>query len=77
MQRIILTMSLLVRISVATAQENRFPYVKKTIVNFAQSSHQDIGWMHTPAVCKKFRIEQLIMPRIRTLEKNPDYCFTM
>lgn len=79
MQRIILTMLLFASIFPATAQENGFPYFKKkkSIVNFAQSSHQDIGWMNTPAVCKEFRIEQLIMPSIRTLEKNPDYCFTM
>lgn len=79
MKRIILTTLLFACMLPVKAQDNGFPYFKKkkAVVNFAQSSHQDIGWMNTPAVCKEFRIEQLIMPSIRTLEKNPDYCFTM
>lgn len=52
-------------------------YFKKGTVNFAPSSHQDIAWMNVPDTCTEFRIEKLLMPSIRLLEKEPSYCFTM
>ncbi|WP_455584046.1 glycoside hydrolase family 38 N-terminal domain-containing protein [Bacteroides sp.] len=58
----------------AIAQKN---YFKKGTVNFAPSSHQDIAWMNVPDTCTEFRIEKLLMPSIRLLEKEPSYCFTM
>ena len=63
----------LVTVNVA-AQTN---YFKKGTVNFAPSSHQDIAWMNVPDTCTEFRIEKLLMPSIRLLEKEPSYCFTM
>lgn len=58
----------------ATAQSN---YLKKGHVNFALSSHQDIAWMDVPDKCTEFRIEKLLMPSLRMLEKDSSYCFTM
>lgn len=53
------------------------PYLKKGYVNFALSSHQDIAWMDVPEKCTEFRIEKLLMPSLRMLEKDSSYCFTM
>lgn len=79
MKKLILIILFISCITTIHGQQNDYSYFKKkgAVVNFAQSSHQDIGWMDTPAKCKEFRIERLIMPSIRTLEDNPDYCFTM
>lgn len=79
MNKFLITMLLVFGITMIQGQHTDYSYFMKkgAVVNFAQSSHQDIGWMDTPAVCKEFRIERLIMPSIRTLESNPDYCFTM
>lgn len=79
MRKYISSVLLLACITTVHAQNKDLSYFKKkgSVVNFAQSSHQDIGWMDTPDACKEFRIEKLIMPSIRTLENNPDYCFTM
>lgn len=57
-----------------TAQSD---YLKKGNVNFALSSHQDIAWMDVPEKCTEFRIEKLLMPSLRMLEKDSSYCFTM
>lgn len=79
MRQYISSMLLFACVAVTQAQDKDLSYFKKkgAVVNFAQSSHQDIGWMDTPGVCKEFRIEKLIMPSIQTLESNPNYCFTM
>lgn len=57
-----------------TAQSN---YLKEGHVNFALSSHQDMAWMDVPDKCTEFRIEKLLMPSLRMLEKDSSYCFTM
>lgn len=79
MKKLIFIIALIPYMTTIYGQQNDYFYFKKkgAVINFAQSSHQDIGWMDTPAACKEFRIERLIMPSIRTLENNPNYCFTM
>ena len=41
------------------------------------SSHQDTGWMDTPAACRQFRIERDIMPALEMMHKDPKYTFCM
>ena len=41
------------------------------------SSHQDTAWMDTPDFCRRFRIEQNIVPALALMAKEPSYCFAM
>lgn len=46
-------------------------------VRIVSSSHQDTGWMDTPAACRNFRVENNIMPALQMMRKDPGYTFCM
>jgi len=46
-------------------------------VEIVSSSHQDTAWMDTPDFCRRFRVEQNILPALEMMEKDPSYCFAM
>lgn len=46
-------------------------------LRLVSSSHQDTGWMDTPAFCRQFRIEHNIMPALERMRVDPDYTFCM
>lgn len=46
-------------------------------VGIVSSSHQDTAWMDTPDFCRRFRIEQNILPALDMMAKDPNYCFAM
>ena len=46
-------------------------------VEIASSSHQDTAWMDTPDFCRRFRVEQNILPALEMMAKDPTYCFAM
>ena len=52
-------------------------YFKNGVVNFVNSSHQDIAWMDSIAACEKWRDENMITPALALLKSNPDYCFSV
>jgi hypothetical protein len=52
-------------------------YFQNGTVLIISSSHQDTAWMDTPAACRKFRIEQNIMPALDMMRKDPNYTFCM
>jgi hypothetical protein len=41
------------------------------------SSHQDTGWMDTVDFCRKFRVEQVLLPAMKMMRKDPNYTFCM
>jgi hypothetical protein len=46
-------------------------------INVVSSSHQDTAWMDSPAACRKFRIDDNIMPALEMMRKDPNYTFCM
>jgi hypothetical protein len=46
-------------------------------VDIVSSSHQDIAWMDTPAYCRNYRINEVIMPALEMMRKDPHYCFDL
>ncbi len=46
-------------------------------VAIVSSSHQDTAWMDTPDFCRRFRVEQNILPALEMMAKDPTYCFAM
>lgn len=52
-------------------------YFKNGTIHIIQSSHQDIAWMDTPDYCRKDRIENIILPALEMMEKNPSFKFEM
>ena len=46
-------------------------------VRLISSSHQDTAWMDTPDFCRRFRIEQNILPALEMMRKDTNYCFAM
>ena len=46
-------------------------------VSIVSSSHQDTAWMDTPDACRRFRIEQNLMPALEMMKKDKTYCFAM
>ena len=52
-------------------------YFKNGTIHIIQSSHQDIAWMDTPDYCRKDRIDNIILPALEMMEKNPDFKFEM
>lgn len=46
-------------------------------VDIVSSSHQDIAWMDTPAYCRSYRINDVIIPAMEMMRKNPHYCFDL
>ena len=68
----------------ATAEESK-PEVKTNASGYFQggelrivsSSHQDTAWMDTPDFCRRFRIEQNILPALDMMKKDTNYCFAM
>ena len=47
------------------------------VMHVISSSHQDIGWMDTPAVCAAYRDTAVITPALALLAKNPEYCYSV
>lgn len=52
-------------------------YFKHGTIHIIQSSHQDIAWMNTPEYCREDRINQIILPALELMEKNPEFTFEM
>ncbi len=46
-------------------------------VRLISSSHQDTAWMDTPDYCRRFRIEQNIVPALEMMKQDANYCFAM
>ncbi len=56
---------------------NASGYFQGGEVRIVSSSHQDTAWMDTPDFCRRFRVEQNILPALEMMAKEPTYCFTM
>ena len=41
------------------------------------SSHQDTAWMDSPAFCRRYRVEHVILPALELMRTNPNYTFSM
>lgn len=52
-------------------------YFKNGTIHIIQSSHQDIAWMDTPDYCRKDRIDNIILPALEMMKKNPSFKFEM
>lgn len=52
-------------------------YMSEGTINIIPNSHNDIGWLDTPAETAKWRHDKIIGPAITILEKNADYRFGM
>ncbi len=52
-------------------------YFSKGGLFIVSSSHQDTAWMDSPAACRKFRIENNIMPALMMMREDPNYTFCM
>lgn len=52
-------------------------YFKGGEIHIIQSSHQDIAWMDTPDYCRRERIEDIIIPALKSMEEDPDLTFEM
>lgn len=52
-------------------------YFGKGTINIICSSHQDIAWMNTPDTCREERINEIIIPALNLIDKNPEYKFEM
>ncbi len=52
-------------------------YFKNGTIHIIQSSHQDIAWMDTPDFCRRDRINNIILPALDIMKKNPDFKFEM
>ena len=52
-------------------------YFKEGTIHIIQSSHQDIAWMDTPEYCREDRINQIILPALELMKKNPAFTFEM
>ncbi len=52
-------------------------YFSSGELRIVSSSHQDTAWMNTPDFCRRFRIEQNIMPALERMRIDPDYTFCM
>lgn len=52
-------------------------YFNNGSVFIVSSSHQDTAWMDTPAACRQYRIEHVILPALELMRNNPDYTFCM
>lgn len=52
-------------------------YFKNGTIHIIQSSHQDIAWMDTPEYCKEDRINNIIIPALDMMKKNPSFKFEM
>lgn len=52
-------------------------YFKNGTIHIIQSSHQDIAWMDTPDYCKEDRINNIILPALNMMKKNPSFKFEM
>jgi alpha-mannosidase len=68
---------LLARPGFCGSTESQETYFSTGRVFIVSSSHQDTGWMDTPAACRKFRIEHNIMPALEMMRKDPNYTFCM
>jgi alpha-mannosidase len=66
--------SLITASAVFAANPNYFAAGEVCIVS---SSHQDTAWMDTPSACRRFRIEQNILPALEMMRKDPNYTFCM
>lgn len=52
-------------------------YFSNGVVSIVSSSHQDTAWMDTPAACRRFRIEQNIIPALEMMKQDKTYGFAM
>ena len=52
-------------------------YFSKGTINIICSSHQDIAWMNTPDSCREERINDIVIPALDIIDKNPAFRFEM
>jgi alpha-mannosidase len=52
-------------------------YFANGTIDIISSSHQDIAWMNTPDSCRMERIEKIIVPAMRIMEKDSAFKFGM
>ena len=52
-------------------------YFRNGEIHLIQSSHQDIAWMDTPEYCRNERINDIIIPALEMMKKDPDFTFEM
>lgn len=73
----ILAFALIASCASTRAQDTSDSYFSTGKVFIVSSSHQDIAWMDTPAFCRNFRVNDVIMPALEMMRKNPHYCFDL
>jgi len=52
-------------------------YFANGTIDIISSSHQDIAWMNTPDSCRMERIEKIIVPAMKIMEKDTAFRFGM
>ena len=62
---------------IAAPIDSDWGYFKGGEIHIIQSSHQDIAWMDTPDYCRRERIEDIIIPALKSMEEDPDLTFEM
>jgi alpha-mannosidase len=73
----ILALALFQSFTTTRAAETTPFYFSTGKVFIVSSSHQDTGWMDTPATCRNFRIEHNILPALAMMRQHADYTFCM
>jgi alpha-mannosidase len=46
-------------------------------VRIVSSSHQDTAWMDTPAACRRYRIDHVLLHALKLMREDPHYSFCM
>ena len=73
----ILALALFQFSNAAGAADTEPSYFANGRVFIVSSSHQDTGWMDTPATCRQFRVEHNLMPALEMMRQHADYTFCM
>ena len=73
----ILALALFPWLNAARAADTPPSYFANGKVFIVSSSHQDTGWMDTPATCRQFRVEHNLMPALEMMRQHADYTFCM
>ncbi len=56
---------------------NSWNYFANGTIDIISSSHQDIAWMNTPDSCRAERIEKIIVPAMRIMDRDTAFRFGM
>ena len=68
---------IILALPVASAQDGAGYFNNVGKLGIVSSSHQDTAWMDTPEFCRNYRVEQIIVPALDLMKKDPGYCFAM